>query len=345
MKYPAKRSEDHIFLSFCSIDKDAAELLKDALTREGYEVWWSPSIQCAGEWHGVIDEKLNSASCIIVLWTTAACTSDWVRHEASIAMATGKYAPAKIGAAPIGPPYDRLQAADVSGATLASSHPGLCMLMERVTELLPEPTPLTRRVLRVLRANVVAIIAVLFGISTALLLLHLGNRVEGQIKVAKSIPPAVSELKSTVGGLENRIVGMFKPKLGFAYQFGISATNSGFLAVENSGTGTATIDTIRVRFNGDEIPATSSALESLARSSGFTFRAFSMSKGDTFAPGGIRTLYQIPAQRLRGDQICPQDKARKRFFEQLEIDIVYTSSSGLIQTDTFRYDNTNTLQC
>lgn len=339
---PMPPADRHVFLSYASKDREAAERLKDALTHEGFNVWWSPAVQCAGAWHTIIDDRLNTAAAVVVLWSEAACASSWVRHEASLAIATEKYAPAKLGAAPIGAPYDHLQAVDVSGAAQAATHSGLASLVSRLHVLIPPPVPLPVRAGNFLRRHSVAAIAVFFGLTTAALLLRLAGTVERQIASASTISPAVDGLRNTVGQMEDRIVGAFQPRLGFVFQFGISATDAGFLSVENAGAGVATIERIEATFDGKPVSTTSAALATLAARHGMReFRSFALSPRDTFGPGRVRTLYQIPAKGLREKDVCPQDKARKAFFEKLRIDIEYVSSTGSRQTAQFRYKNSN----
>jgi hypothetical protein len=353
MKTPSP-DDAQVFLSFSSKDANAAEALKDAIKRAGYDVWWSPSIQCGGEWHGAIDEKLAATPCVVVLWTENSCASKWVCHEASFAMARGKYAPAKFGAAPISSPYDRLQAADVTGTALGESHPGLRLLLHRIATLLPPPLTRAQQTKRFLKAHALTTLLVAFGVATSALLLYLTLSAGDQVIAARAIPPAVSQLSSAVGGLdgkfsttvqglEGRIVKMFEPKLGFVWQFGISAVDPGLLAIENAGGGIATVQQVRIRFDGKDVEPSSSALLSLAQRSGFRFRAFSLGTGDTFAPGRSRTIYQIPAEAIPKEEICARDKARKVFFERLEIDVEYSSSAGSRFSAPFRYRNTNSV--
>jgi len=99
-----------VFISFKSEERDAADLLHRTLTAQGYNVWWQEKLQCGHVWHAEIDEALRAASAVIVLWSPAAMKSEWVKHEASQAIARQVYAPTRIAPMKIESPFDRVQA-------------------------------------------------------------------------------------------------------------------------------------------------------------------------------------------------------------------------------------------
>lgn len=82
-----------IFISYGREDVVQAEALAEALTSLGWEVWWDDSIRAGSPFDQVIDEQLDVAACVIVIWSTASVTSSWVRAEASAADEQGKLLP------------------------------------------------------------------------------------------------------------------------------------------------------------------------------------------------------------------------------------------------------------
>lgn len=126
-----------VFISFKTEEREHARHLKAALEARGHQVWWQETIQCGQEWHGEIDTAVTTAGCIVVLWSSRALQSPWVRHEASQAVARGIYAPARVELVKIDAPFDRLQATDLIGWDGKLDHPGFVSLLAKVTALLP----------------------------------------------------------------------------------------------------------------------------------------------------------------------------------------------------------------
>ena len=59
-----------IFISYASADRDRAQgLVATALDRRGWSTWWDRSIPPGKEYDQVIEEALDCAKCVIVLWS------------------------------------------------------------------------------------------------------------------------------------------------------------------------------------------------------------------------------------------------------------------------------------
>lgn len=82
-----------IFISYGREDVVHAKALAEALASLGWDVWWDDSIRAGSPFDQVIDEQLDAALCVIVIWSTASVTSSWVRAEASAADEQGKLLP------------------------------------------------------------------------------------------------------------------------------------------------------------------------------------------------------------------------------------------------------------
>ena len=72
-----------IFLSYAHGDQAQAQRLAAALQRCGYTVWWDALIEGGTRYAKSIDEALERADAILVLWSKISIESDWVRDEAA----------------------------------------------------------------------------------------------------------------------------------------------------------------------------------------------------------------------------------------------------------------------
>ena len=75
-----------IFISYAAEDRSKIEPLVEAIKNNDWSVWWDREIPVAKAWHQVIEEELDKANCIIVVWSKASVVSDWVHAEAEEAL-------------------------------------------------------------------------------------------------------------------------------------------------------------------------------------------------------------------------------------------------------------------
>src|SRR4029453_16480684 len=74
-------------LSHAREDTAKAELIAQALSGQGWTVWWDRTIPPGKTF--VIEDALEHASCVVVLWSKAAVASEWVCAEAAEGMRRG----------------------------------------------------------------------------------------------------------------------------------------------------------------------------------------------------------------------------------------------------------------
>jgi len=85
-----------IFISYSRSDRATAQTLANALQRENWSVWWDPKIPPGKAFDEVIDQALEKAKCVIVLWSKASVKSRWVKAEAAEGNRRGILLPALI---------------------------------------------------------------------------------------------------------------------------------------------------------------------------------------------------------------------------------------------------------
>ena len=85
-----------IFISYARQDKQTTEILAEALKHQGWSVWWDIGIPAGSKFDEAIEEQLQAAKCVVVLWSQTSIKSDWVKNEAREGKARGVLIPVLI---------------------------------------------------------------------------------------------------------------------------------------------------------------------------------------------------------------------------------------------------------
>ncbi|HVI05413.1 MAG TPA: TIR domain-containing protein, partial [Sphingomicrobium sp.] len=88
-----------IFLSYARGDVEAARQLADGLAQAGHDVWWDRHLHGGSRFDREIEEALNNAEAVVVLWSDASLDSAWVKDEAAEARDSERLVPVSIGSA------------------------------------------------------------------------------------------------------------------------------------------------------------------------------------------------------------------------------------------------------
>jgi hypothetical protein len=139
-----------IFLSYAREDAGTAGQLAKVFQDRGWFVWWDRQIAPGRTFDGAIAEALESARCVVVLWSKHSVTSDWVREEAFEGAQGGILVPVTPGdvAVPLG--FRRIQAARLPAGTLSAKH-------VEIVRLLAAVAPLVDRAPRALESEIGAV--------------------------------------------------------------------------------------------------------------------------------------------------------------------------------------------
>ncbi len=89
-----------VFVSYKAEDRKRVRPLVEALQADGYSVWWDEQIGGGAAWRDTIQEQLDAAKCVIVIWSKRSVGADgrFVRDEAGRAQRRGAYLPVRIDA-------------------------------------------------------------------------------------------------------------------------------------------------------------------------------------------------------------------------------------------------------
>jgi hypothetical protein len=103
-----------VFLSYDRDDTERARPVALALEKAGHFVWWDLHIRGGEQFSKVIDEALQAADAVVVLWSKYSIESPWVRDEAAAGRDSGRLIPVSLDEAkpPLG--FRQYQMIDLS---------------------------------------------------------------------------------------------------------------------------------------------------------------------------------------------------------------------------------------
>ncbi len=103
-----------VFISYARAAEPQAQQVADALRGLGYGVWRDDDLPAHRGYAQVIEERLEAAKAVVVIWCAAAAKSEWVQSEADRARVAGKLVQLRVDETAIPMPFDRIQCADLS---------------------------------------------------------------------------------------------------------------------------------------------------------------------------------------------------------------------------------------
>jgi hypothetical protein len=131
-----------IFISYARDDLTRVELLAKALEDQGWSVWWDRTIPVGKTWDDVIEEEIDAAKCIVVVWSDKSVTSGWVRTEAEEGLRRNALVPVLIDNAKIPLRFRSIQAASLIAWHGDVSHKGFQKLVQALASNLGSPPKL-----------------------------------------------------------------------------------------------------------------------------------------------------------------------------------------------------------
>ena len=109
------REAAHVFISYARSSEQQAGRVGEALRAAGYSVWRDDELPAHRSYAEVIEERLNSAKAVVVLWSAEAAKSQWVRAEADTAREAGTLVQASVDGTTPPIPFNQIQCADLQG--------------------------------------------------------------------------------------------------------------------------------------------------------------------------------------------------------------------------------------
>jgi adenylate cyclase len=124
-----------VFISYARSDEQLAAAIVEALRLEGHVAWRDDQLPAHRSYSEVIEERLRSAAAVVVLWSSEAVKSQWVRAEADAARSEGKLVQASIDNVVPPMPFNQIQCADLKGWAGEAVHPGWRKIAQSIVDL------------------------------------------------------------------------------------------------------------------------------------------------------------------------------------------------------------------
>ena len=128
-----------VFISYSKEDAGKAQLISEKLGAAGFSVWWDRRILPGKTWDEAIGSSLDSAACVVVLWSKVSVQSRWVREEAERGADRHILVPAFIEK--VEPPFGfgHIEAADLSGWNGEATNPEFASVCEAIGGFVKAP--------------------------------------------------------------------------------------------------------------------------------------------------------------------------------------------------------------
>jgi TolB-like protein len=129
-----------VFISYARATEPQAQMVEQALKAAGYAVWRDNALPVHRAYAQVIEERIDKARAVVVLWSRDAAKSEWVRSEANRARELGKLIQVSLDRTLPPMPFDQLHCADLEGWRGAADD-DWAKVLESLAALAEAPTP------------------------------------------------------------------------------------------------------------------------------------------------------------------------------------------------------------
>jgi|KBSSwiStaDraftv2_1062776.scaffolds.fasta_scaffold18932_4 hypothetical protein len=125
-----------IFLSYAHQDRQRVAPLADALQRAvGCDVWWDRRILPGQQFDETIQQALENARSVVVVWSSTSVQSRWVRSEAREAVRRNVLVPIMIDRVNLPVEFTAFEAADLTQWQGEVDHPDFMELTDALTRM------------------------------------------------------------------------------------------------------------------------------------------------------------------------------------------------------------------
>ncbi len=126
-----------IFISYASSDRERIKPLVEALEKLGWSLWWDTAILPGVSWNDEIAHALDSARCVVVVWTSASIQSEWVKEESREGQKRHVLIPVLLDHVEIPLGFRGIQAANLADWQGHSEHPEFQKVVQSIGHFAP----------------------------------------------------------------------------------------------------------------------------------------------------------------------------------------------------------------
>jgi len=112
-----------VVISYGRDQEPMAGTVARALEADGYSVWWDHDIPAHKAYATLIEEKFQAAKAVIVIWSSSAVKSEWVRAEADLARSQQKLIQVSVQGTIPPLPFSQIQFAALQAWDGTPDHP------------------------------------------------------------------------------------------------------------------------------------------------------------------------------------------------------------------------------
>lgn len=124
-----------IFISYARSTEAVAKAAADSLRQAGFRVWRDDELPAHRSYSEVIEERLQNAKAVLVLWSAEAVRSQWVRAEADIAREAGTLVQMSVDGTTPPIPFNQIQCADLADWSGNADHAGWKKILDSIGSL------------------------------------------------------------------------------------------------------------------------------------------------------------------------------------------------------------------
>lgn len=124
-----------VFISYSRKDRPRVTQLVAAIEEAGFAVWWDKAISAGAEFDKEIDNALERARAVVVVWSPDSIVSRWVREEADDGLERGVLIPVSFDGTSPPRGFKLLQVQDLSGYEPGYPSEAMTELLARIAEV------------------------------------------------------------------------------------------------------------------------------------------------------------------------------------------------------------------
>lgn len=128
-----------LFISYSRSDRPRCMQLRDALEKLKLEIWFDAGIDAGDNFDRKIEQEIDSAKGVMVLWSANSVESSWVRNEARAGMESGRLVAVQLDECTLPLEFRSIHTEPLSEGAEKAGSPVWYRLLERIGKITDRP--------------------------------------------------------------------------------------------------------------------------------------------------------------------------------------------------------------